>query len=117
MKRRLTPVINPLTTTKRNEPRKGKVTIRAGRLKLREQIWVPLREDLRDYLRMMPKGEQNRMARALDISPSQIHRYVCPDCEHDQEPVFTIGVAIALYLGYNIAALNAVRRKYGMERV
>jgi hypothetical protein len=38
------------------------------------------------------------MADALGLESSQIHRYSCDVCEHDQEPSFSVGLAILLYL-------------------
>lgn len=83
--------------TKTGHRRKGKCNITHTRLYLRDHLWASARFRLRVFLKAR-SGEQSRMARVLGISDSQIHRYSCPRCEHDQEPSFSIGVAILLYI-------------------
>jgi len=90
--------INPATTTKSNRPRKGKANITERRLYLRTIAWVPIKTKLQQHLKQAGYGEAKRVARALGINASQIHRFTCPKCEHDQEPTFSIGFALALYL-------------------
>ena len=91
--------IDPTTTTKSNKPRKGKANITHRRLYLRTVAWNPLKKALQEHLKNQPKqGEAKRIARALGINASQVHRFTCPKCEHDQEPTFSIGFALAIYL-------------------
>lgn len=95
--------INPKTTTKSNKPRKGKANITHARYILRKRFWIPVKTLLQAHLAQSPKGEAKRMARACGINASQIHRFTCPKCEHDQEPCFTIGAALLLYMGCQLA--------------
>lgn len=90
--------INPVTTTKSNKPRKGKANITAKRYQLRQIAWNKLKLAMQIHLATSPKGEAKRMARACGINASQIHRFTCPKCEHDQEPAFTVGFTLFLYL-------------------
>lgn len=62
-------------------------------------FWRKLQRRLRHHLNISPKGEQTRMARAIGISDAQLHRLrdKC-GCDHTQEPNFSIGMAIMLYL-------------------
>ena len=76
----------------------GKANITERRLQLRVLAWEPLRQHLRAHIKASPFGEAKRMARACGIAASQIHRFTCDDCNHDQEPSFTIGITLALYL-------------------
>lgn len=62
----------------------------------RNQFWIPLRDALR--IATNTRGAQKLLANRLGIPPSQIHRYTCQNCEHDQEPTFSIGMAIFAYL-------------------
>lgn len=62
----------------------------------REAVWVPLRHQLR-VLAAEP-GSMIRMARFCGISPSTVHRYLCPKCEHNQQPPYSVGVMLAMYV-------------------
>jgi len=86
------------THTKDGLPRKGKATHTKARLLWSIYFWRNLRRRLRNHLNTTPKGEASNISRALGISPSQVHRWSCPVCEHDQEPSFSIGSALLLYL-------------------
>ncbi len=68
------------------------------REKLRKAFWRPVMLAARYFIEAGPQGTASRMAQAIGVQPSQIHRFTCPDCEHDQEPTFSIGMAILLYL-------------------
>lgn len=68
-----------------------------ARYRWMKKFWEPVKSKLRLYLQANP-GAQTRMARAIGISDSQLHRYSCPVCEHDQEASFSIGMAIVLYI-------------------
>lgn len=94
------PTNNARNLTKNGKLRKGKATITAHRLFLRELAWVKVQDMLRQHLAFSPKGEAARIARYLGIDNSQIHRFSCEDCNHDQEPNFTIGFALLLYLSH-----------------
>jgi hypothetical protein len=91
---------NPATPlTRSGKPRRGnKATITEARLRMRHQGWDRVKHLLRSYLRDSPQGEQRRMAQTIGIADSQLHRFSCETCEHDQEPSFTIGLAILLYI-------------------
>lgn len=96
------------THTKNNNIRKGKTVITPRRAHLRRLAWEKLRSTLREHLRMCARlniiHEQARIARVLGTSQSQIHRWNCRKCEHNQEPGFTMGIALAIYLyNYNVA--------------
>lgn len=98
--------------TRNGKPRKGKATITERRLFLRTLTWKLLQQELQAYLKNAPKGAAARMARTIGIQPSQIHRYTCPVCEHEQEPVFSIGVALALYLARERIELNLAQQQF-----
>lgn len=89
----------PTRLTKNGKPRKGhKATITTNRLRLRRLTWDRVRYALMEHVFTSPRGEASRIADALGINKSQVHRFVCPACEHDQEPCFTIGFSIMMYL-------------------
>lgn len=68
------------------------------RWQLREQLWKRVALAARYHILFGPKGAAMRMAEAIGTQPSQIHRFTCPECEHDQESSFSVGMAIMLYL-------------------
>lgn len=99
---------DPRTHTKNNQPRKGKrKSISERRFLLRQALWIPLRDALRHECKSH-RGFAKRIANAIGVPPSQIHRYICEGCEHDQEPNFTIGESIKLYL----ATLQQTRNQF-----
>jgi hypothetical protein len=63
-------------------------------------FWGYVKAALRNYLKgpNAQPGRQSEMARALGLQPSQLHRFSCPRCEHDQEPTFSVGMAVLAYL-------------------
>ena len=71
-----------------------------GRLHARNQYWHPLRDRLCKYIQAK-SGNQRKIAKALDLSDSQLHRYTCPKCEHDAEPTYSVGKALEQYLSEN----------------
>lgn len=75
-----------------------KATITAKRLLFREAAWGQIKVQLRVFLAKGGHGTAFRMSEALGVSPSQIHRWTCPVCEHDTEPSFSVGMAILLYM-------------------
>lgn len=85
-----------LQACKDGKQRKGKGTISAQRLMFRNLFWIPLRDQLREWYKI--KGNGIEIARIVGISPSQVHRYTCPVCEHDQEPPFSTAMAIMVAL-------------------
>ena len=87
-----------LQPCKSGRPRKGKVTITEARLRLRANGWERVKSLLRTHLQSCPKGEQHRMAEEIGIADSQLHRFACEACNHDQEPSFSVGIAILLYI-------------------
>lgn len=68
------------------------------RQRLRSTLWRRVALAARYFIEFGPPGAASRMAEAIGIQPSQIHRFTCPECEHDQEPTFSVGMAILLYL-------------------
>jgi hypothetical protein len=78
-----------------------KANITEQRLVYRNALWSELRRLLRRYLHAAPSN-QRKMARALGLQDSQLHRYSCPVCEHEQEPSFSLGIAMLLYLQQNL---------------
>src|SRR5438552_2790597 len=84
--------------TKNGALRQGKAigTMRAKWL--RGQIWLPVRNLLRVHISRTPFGSMKRLASHLGLHQAQIHRFICPKCEHNQEPSFSTGLAILLYL-------------------
>lgn len=89
---------NLVTHTKNGHKRKGKrKTISDKRWLFRTLFWNPVREQLRLYVNAQ-KGNAAKLAKAIGVPNSQIHRYTCPLCEHDQEPTYSIGQAIFLFI-------------------
>lgn len=86
--------------TKNGNPRskKRKANITQRRYFFRFMVWRRLQWRLRKHILSHPRGEARTMSRALGVSQSQVHRWVCEKCNHDQEPSFSTGFAIALYL-------------------
>lgn len=62
------------------------------------QFWDNVQRLALAHIEASPSGEASRIARALGITPSQVHRFTCPICEHDQEPTFSVGFALLMYL-------------------
>lgn len=86
-------------TTKGKPHRLLKATHTARRYELRETLWKAVSKAAREHIKKSGPGEARRMSQALGVSDSQIHRFTCGTCEHDQEPTFSIGFGILLYLG------------------
>lgn len=83
--------------TKQRKVFKGtKIIATESRLAKKAQFWLPVKLALQQFVQT--KGNQAKIANALGIDDSQIHRWSCPVCEHDQEPSFSLGVALLLYL-------------------
>lgn len=70
------------------------------RWNIRQLTWEPVKQLIRHYLESAPQGAAMRMAEAIGCQPSQIHRFSCPICEHDQESFFSTAFAIIAYIGY-----------------
>lgn len=85
-------------TTKNGHARKGKATISERRLELRDMTWAHVKRALQQHLYKCGHGEASHLARDLGVHPSQVHRYTCPVCEHDQEPPYSVGIAIVIWL-------------------
>jgi hypothetical protein len=79
-------------------PCKQKRQITPEREKLREQFWRKVANAARHYIETSPEGTASRMAEAIGVQHSQIHRFTCSICEHDQEPTFSVGMALLLYM-------------------
>lgn len=72
--------------------------IHERKLDLRVMTWDKVKVFLQKHLAEAPAGEASRIARELGITSSQVHRMACPKCEHNQEPLFTIGFSLLAYL-------------------
>lgn len=81
-----------LQACKDGKDRRGKTVASLRRYEFRQMFWIPLRDELRLWC-AVPNMKSN-IARMVGVSPSQIHRYTCPKCEHDQEPPFSTAMAI-----------------------
>lgn len=87
--------------TKTRQKRKGAVTATHQRLKYRDAFWNPLKQMLLEHFKI--HGAKRRMSATTGIADSQLHVYTCPECEHDVEPCFSIGISLMLYLiAYNL---------------
>lgn len=78
----------------------GKATFTERRWNIRQLTWEPVKQLIRRYLESAPQGAAMRMAEAIGCQPSQIHRFTCPICEHDQESMFSTAFAMIAYIGY-----------------
>lgn len=88
-----------LQACKDGSKRKGKATHTAERMRWSIYFWRKLRRRLKHHLDREPKGEATRIAQAIGTSDAQIHRWHSPcKCDHQQEPSFSIGMALLLYL-------------------
>lgn len=97
--------------TKNGQPRKGKRILSPRAYALRTVAWIPLRTRLRKHIKNKT-GEQARIARVCGVSQSTIHRYLCNKCEHDQEPSYSLGCALLIYLEIcNVAKIEAKIQK------
>lgn len=85
---------------KNGKIRRGKLVYTTRRLELRNRHWIPLRDAMRVYCEHDTK-RQVELAKYLGVDRTTIHRYICSSCEHDQEPSFSVGLAIAGYLRYH----------------
>lgn len=81
-----------------------KATHTARRYELRETLWKAVSRAARKYIEEGGTGTARLLAQTLGVSDSQIHRFTCPVCEHDQEPTFSIAMGILLHLGARKAA-------------
>lgn len=95
----VTCTFTPNGPRKRNskEKRKGRPTTNTRKLTHRTRHWTPLMLRLRKYIDG-GVGRQSMIASYVGVHDAQIHRYVCPQCEHDQEPPYSIAKAIETYL-------------------
>lgn len=84
----------------KNGPRKpyapGYATHTEQRLAARDTWWEPIKKRLRRHFDI--PGAKHRMAQVTGIADSQLHCFTCPDCEHNQEPCFSVGMVIVQYL-------------------
>lgn len=69
-----------------------------ARLLAKQRYWQRVQALLRYWLETEGRGAQARIAADLGMTDSQIHRFACPVCEHDQEPSFSIGMSILCYI-------------------
>lgn len=87
-----------LQACKNGQARKGKATHTAERMRWTIHFWRKLRRRLRVHIQREPIGAATHIAKSLGVSDSQIHRWACSKCNHDNEPSFSIGMALLLYL-------------------
>lgn len=64
----------------------------------REIFWKPIKLALQNYIKSHGPNSASRIAHAIGVNASQIHRFSCPICEHNQIPDFPTGMALALFL-------------------
>lgn len=81
----------------RRAKQKVKVVVTPNRQALISHFWRPLVAQLRAYTQST-KGGASRAAEFIGTSPAQIHRWTCPVCEHDQEPSYSLGKAVEIFL-------------------
>lgn len=75
----------------------------------RQRHWLEVKEALRAYVYdvtlppplVMHRGHLKKVADFIGCESSQVHRWICPVCEHDAEPSFSIGMAIVEFLDEN----------------
>lgn len=70
----------------------------AARYNLKETVWTKVKTMLQLFLETYGEGAQTEIANAVGVHSSQIHRFSCPRCEHNQEPSFSVGMAILYFL-------------------
>lgn len=75
---------------------KKRTTHTATRLMLRDLLWEPVRALLLEHFKR--HGAKIRMGDIVGCASSQLHCFTCPTCEHDQEPTFSTGLAMLIYL-------------------
>lgn len=81
------------------EVRKGnRQGMSEARLLAKQRYWMRVQTLLRYWLETEGTGAQSRIARDLGMTDSQIHRFSCTVCEHDQEPTFSVGMSILCYI-------------------
>lgn len=94
---------------------KAKTVITPKRLSMRKRYWHPLRTRLLHFL-SEKKGNARYLAKSLPIADSQLHRFTCPICEHDQEPAYSTACAISdwlhHYYRYDIRSIGSPRTRY-----
>lgn len=79
--------------------RKGnKAAVSEARLLHKQRYWMRVQTLLRYWLETEGAGAQSRIAHDLGMTDSQIHRFACSACEHDQEPTFSVGMSILCYI-------------------
>lgn len=87
----------------RGIPKRGhkKCVIAPYRLAHRDKHWLEIKQALFDYAykdqKLIP-GRLTEIAKYIGCSLSQVHRWLCPICEHDNEPSFSLGMAIVEFL-------------------
>lgn len=94
------PKLDPDKFTVHGKPRKvnARPLYTQSRWALRQITWEPVKRALQRHFLSSPTGEMSRMAECLGLQPSQLHRFSCNECEHNQEPGFVIGMSILMYL-------------------
>jgi|SRR5687768_5696694 len=75
---------------------KAKAQYTERRFVLRGMLWNRVKGFIQWHIQTTRQGTASRLARMVGVTPSQIHRFTCPVCEHDQEPTFTVGMAVFL---------------------
>lgn len=81
----------------RRAKQKVKVVVTPNRQALINHFWRPLAMRLREYV-TTTKGGTKHAAEFIGTHAAQIHRWTCPVCEHDQEPSYSLGKAVEIFL-------------------
>jgi hypothetical protein len=77
--------------------KKDHATATESRMRYRDSFWIPLRKLLQVHFETK-QGQMREMSKATGIADAMLHQYSCPDCEHDTEPSFSVGMVMLLYL-------------------
>lgn len=78
-----------------------KATCTITRMEMEQAVMEKFRITLQDHIAFSPRGEMSRMAHAIGVNQSQIHKWTCPVCEHNQKPSFVVGMALMAYIGWH----------------
>lgn len=81
----------------RRAKQRVKVVVTPNRQALINHYWRPLAMQLREYV-TTTKGGATKAAQFIGTHNAQIHRWTCPVCEHDQEPSYSLGKAVEIFL-------------------
>lgn len=72
--------------------------LKEGRYTMRVMFWEKVKVLLQEFLKKEGRGGHRLIARELGLDSTDIHRFICPDCEHYVEPTFSVGMGIMCFL-------------------